>query len=587
VDRVELLRRAVETPSPAGNDEQLLLRGEELKKRVDALQTLGELRRALQLNEWSRTDDKLNPKRSDQDQLYRQRIGGRFKATVEYFLSPKNADAAVRLALITMIGEMGSGVRALTPSDPPPGFTRTLAPDLIKLLQSDPSPDVRAAAARALGKINADPKEAVAPLHQALTKSPSPEVRRAAAEGFLTWIKSVDELTRAGIDAAVSARPEDLVELIKIVLPATTKGLRDADPEVRRHCLEVVQQTALAVPVPRPLSADNLRQADQLQGAVAAVPMFTNLWRPVFEQLRDEKDVLARTLEDANPRVRATALQAVQELAFLRLRINRWVNSVPKQEPAPLKGVWRAVRQPIMLAAAVQNQNQKVLPAPKELKAGGFNEENLTKALEPSVRVLARGVNDPNPRVRLSAIEFLDFMEEAAAPATDVLLGALSDRNRFVRWAAARALGKIPSASPEQVVRGVIPMLGDLDIDVRMMAAGTVERYGPRAAAAVPALTQAVSEMNDPDGLMAMLNALRNIGGEAGQSSVPAVANLLRNPVPRVRRAAAETLGGFGAYARPAEPALRAALNDEEGEVRQAVSDALLAIAPQPPQKGL
>src|SRR6516164_986898 len=102
VDRVELLRRVVE--SPAATDEQLLVRGEELKKRVDALQTLGELRRALQLSEWSRTDDKLNPKRSDQDQLYRQRIGGRFKATVEFFLSPKNADAAVRLALITMIG---------------------------------------------------------------------------------------------------------------------------------------------------------------------------------------------------------------------------------------------------------------------------------------------------------------------------------------------------------------------------------------------------------------------------------------------------------------------------------------------------
>jgi HEAT repeat protein len=572
-DRVEQLRRTLEIYP--GNDEQLFNRGEELKKRIAALQNLGELRRALMLTEWKYVD-KLNFKLTEQDLLYRQKIGEKFKKTVEHFLKPGMADAAVRMALANMIGDMGTSVRALTPNDPA-GFTRTLAPDLVQLLR-DPSPDVRAAAARSLGRINADSKEIYEPLTKALTKDPVTAVRRAAAEGFLNWVKLEDELTRTGIDAAVSARPEDEVDVIRSLSPAVGLGVRDPDPEVRRRCLQIIQQAALAVPVQRPLSADNLRSPEYVAGSIRAVPQFLDLWRPIFVRLREQKDVLAATLQDPDPRVRAMAFQAVQEIAFLRLRIGRWINSVPAAEPMG-KGAWRAVRQPapIVLAAARQ-----VLPQPKVQKPGSFEEKNLTAALLPSVKVLARGISDPNPRVRLSAIEFLDFMEDAAAPAADVLLKALGDRNRFVRWAAARALGKMPSVSPDVVVAGVTPLLRDLDLDVRMVAAGTLEHLGPKAAPAVPALSRAITEMSDPEGLLAMLNTLRGIHGEAGQAAVPQIASLLSNPITRVRRAAAETLGSYGAYARPAEPALRRNLNDEELEVRQAVSDALLAIAPQP-----
>jgi HEAT repeat protein len=571
-DRVELLRRVVDTAPAEDNDERLFYRGEELQKRIDALQNLGELRRAFMLSEW-RSDVRLKSKVVQQDLLYRQKLGTRFKKTVEYFLDPAHADSAVRMALANMIGDMGTGVRALTPDDQT-GFTRTLAPDLVLLLR-DRSPDVRAAAARALGKINAAPKETIGPLKKALTED-VPAVKRAAAEGLMSWVKSVDEQTRAGIGAAVSASTKDVVDVIQNLSPAVGSGIRDADPQVRRRCLEIVQQAALAVPVKLPLSADELRDPLKVDGRRKEVQPFLDDWRPIFARLREQKDVLAATLEDPDPRVRATALQAIQEIAFLRLRIGRWINSIPAPEPMG-KGAWRAVREPIRLAAA-----QVVLPQPKEQKPGSFQEKNLTEALLPSVKILARGVNDPNPRARLNAIEILDFMEEAAAPAAGVLLNALRDRNRFVRWAAARALGKIPSIPAEEVVAGVTPLLNDQDLDVRMVAAGTLERYGPKAAPAVPALTRAVSEMNDPEGLLAMMNALRGVHGQAGQAAVPQIARLLNSRVTRVRRVAAETLGSYGAYARAAEPALRSVLNDEEAEVRQAASDALLAIAPQP-----
>jgi HEAT repeat protein len=576
VDRVELLRRVIESYPDPNKDEQFFYREQELKKRINALQNLGELRRALSLSEWD-LSDKLNVKRTQQNLQYRQILANRFKDAVKWYLEPKNKiDSAVRMALANMIGEMGTTVKAMTWPNDTSGFTRTLAPDLVRLLR-DESPAVRAVAAKAIGKINPDPKEVIGPLKQTLTRDPVPSVRRAAAEGFATWVKSVDELSRAGIDAAVNARPEDVVDVIQNMSPAVGQGVRDPDPEVRRRCLEIVQQAALAVPVQRPLSADNLRNPEYVAGSQQAVQPFLEMWRPVFVRLRDQKDVLAATLEDPDPRVRAMALQAIEEIAFLRLRIGRWVNSIPAPEAKGKVGAWRAVRQPIQLAAV-----QVELPQPKVQKPGAFQEKNLTEALLPSVKILARGVRDPNPRVRLNAIEFLDFMEEAAAPAADVLLHALRDPNRFVRWAAARALGKIPSIPADQVVAGVTPLLGDQDLDVRMIAAGTLEHLGPRAAAAVPTLAKILSEMSDPEGLLSMMYALRSIQGEAGQTAVPQLAGLLSSKVTRVRRAAAETLGSYGPYARPAEAALRRVLNDDEAEVRQAASDALLAIAPQP-----
>jgi HEAT repeat protein len=578
VDPVELLRRVVE--SYPMTDEQLALRGQQLEKRIAGLQNLGELRRALSLSEWKFVDV-LNVKLVDQDLLYRQLVGNRFKDTVKYFLNPKNSSPTIRMALADMIGEMGPAVRALTATDSS-GMARSLAPDLVELLK-DKSPAVRVAACRALGKINASPAEYVKALADTLTGDIA-AVRLAAAEGMLTWIKTVDDLSRPGLGAGVSTQTEDVQDVIRKILPAVAPGLRDVDPEVRERSLKVIAQATLAVPVPRPLGPDNLRDAKEIKKAIDDIPAKLDLWRPMFIELKSLGTGLARSLEDPDPRVRAQGLQAVQEIAFLRLRIKNWVNSVPTTQAVEKDArLWRPVRTgsaQVMLASA-----QVVLPQPKAQRPGGFDEPNLLETVAPSVKVVARGVNDPNPRVRLAAIEFLDFMEDAAAPAADVLLHALTDKNRFVRWAAARALAKMPSVPTATIVQRVTPLLGDPDLDVRMTAAATLEHFGPAAAAAVPTLAWALTNINDPDGLMSVLNTLRGVRGAAGQPAVPVIAQLLRNPVSRVRRVAAETLGSFGTYARGSEDALRQVLNDDEAEVRLAASDALLAIAPQPPRK--
>jgi HEAT repeat protein len=59
---------------------------------------------------------------------------------------------------------------------------------------------------------------------------------------------------------------------------------------------------------------------------------------------------------------------------------------------------------------------------------------------------------------------------------------------------------------------------------------------------------------------------------------VPSRPFLQRDADARVRQTAAEVLGRFGSLAASAEPALRAALDDPNSDVRKAASDALLSI---------
>lgn len=60
-----------------------------------------------------------------------------------------------------------------------------------------------------------------------------------------------------------------------------------------------------------------------------------------------------------------------------------------------------------------------------------------------------------------------------------------------------------------------------------------------------------------------------------GEPAVPALAALLKDPEPRVRRAGASTLWGLGTRMGPAVPALGQALSDADPEVRLSAAMAL------------
>src|SRR5262249_40992206 len=119
-------------------------------------------------------------------------------------------DTVSRLAVAQMLGEMGTSIRALDAADLA-GFGRSLTPSLVKLT-TDPDLVVRAAAARALGKINPVPDVAVGALKKLLA-SDVPEARRAAAEGLLSMVQVVAQIQKKGrAQTGVEASRNDVVE---------------------------------------------------------------------------------------------------------------------------------------------------------------------------------------------------------------------------------------------------------------------------------------------------------------------------------------------------------------------------------------
>jgi len=189
---------------------------------------------------------------------------------------------------------------------------------------------------------------------------------------------------------------------------------------------------------------------------------------------------------------------------------------------------------------------------------------------------ILRNLTNPDPQVRLLAVEILENLGPDARPQIPPLVGRLADPNLFVRWAASRALGRINGDPLPGEIEALARLVTDCDLSVRLSAASTLESFGPQAGAAVPDLVAAVNS-GDAEFRVAVLQALGAIRKD-GPRAVPAMARELKNPDRRVRRAAALAIRAYGADAAYAEDALRQALRDVDADVRRFASEALLNI---------
>jgi HEAT repeat protein len=529
-DAVEELRRTLETNSPEDDrtldDDFLKQRERVLLAHINGLRSPWELSRALFLGEW-RISSRIDRLR-DQDLSLRGAVGRHFLDSVRGPLHDPATFTGVRLALANLLDEIGPRVRGLSASTDCAGLTGAFAGELIRLLE-DADPEVRAAACRALGKIQGNPTAAGTALGGVMQRGRSVADKVAALDGLAHLLRANADDTDAG------APRERLAEAARLVLAASGVGLRDVHSEVRRRGLEVVRQAVQAV-------------AQAMTGSTAELA----IWRPVFQEINRLGDALARTLVDPQPQVRQAGRKAVHEVAFLGRRV------------ASLSDGGAGVRQ----AAAGTTADSSV------------DRTYLAEAMRPAVGVLVRGLADPEPRNRLTSVESLELLGDAAAQAAPALLRALADPDRFVRWAAVRALGKCPALPPSPAVERMTPLLLDADTGVRVAAAAALERFGPRAQSAVPTLLRALAEGSDREAQVALMHALVRIAGDRPHAAVPTLCQLLRNPDPRVRRAALTTLGQFGPAAGAALPNLRAALGDEDDTVREAARIAVAAVTP-------
>jgi HEAT repeat protein len=537
-DPVERLREVLQ-----GSGTDVGPRDRATRDALAGLRSLGDLRRAVTLTEWR--DRHPDPALAAVDAANRAAVTERFAREVREVLArPDPAAAGVG---VDVLAEMGAAARA---AGEPPDLTRPFAPDLARLAGGNAAPRLRAAAARALGQVGADPALAV-PVFEELLRAREPGLRRAAADGLAGLVDGVAPQPpgRTGAAAGPRSGRGEAVAVACAALPAAGRGLGDWYVEVRRRCAGTVG--AAAGTLARLISEGPAESGEGDSGPAAL--------RPLALAVAAQAPALARALRDGDPEVRLRAHQALAEVAGAR---RGW------------------------------------------LRAGGAGADDpFLDGLRLALPALADSAADPDLRVRRAALDVLELMGPAAAPAAPALARALQDHDRFVRWAAVRALAAVGPAAVRQAAAGMARLLEDEDLDVRLAAANALKQLeagGPAlprpvtpagvaaatpaaaARAALPGLIRSVRS-GDRELRLAAIGTLRGLGADA-RPAVPALAQALAAPDAPVRLAAAEALGGLGPAGRDATDALRAALKDPSPEVRQAAGEALLAVtrAPRP-----
>jgi HEAT repeat protein len=565
-DLKQALTLRLEEPTPAVLD----YRRNTLQKKIDGLTNIGELRRALALEEW-KDNQKLNESIAEIDADMRRKVGTRLTKAIQHVV--KNGTSATKIAVANSIAEMGPTIRSV--GDDKYGYARSLTPE-VELLAADKDLGVRQEALRALGNIFPEPRAAVLVLKNALEKDAAGP-QRLAADGMGQLIRVVSHLKkRVRTATGVEADQRDVLDTVVAVLGANNVGLRSADPQVRALCLQNVQIAAEALadlisagrsdkegfpqkelpPEDRPLTPAERKKILAAQDKVADE---LKELAPAIDALRAQATDLTRSLGDPESRVRLAAVDALENIGNARVLLKKRVLSVPQLKDMEKDGD-RGLRKQF----AEHDALEAFL---------GKNLGSVTKLL-----------GEQSVELRRKAVAFLDIIEDAAAPALPLLTESLNDPDRFVRWSAARAIGNIPPSKAAAAVPGLAKLLSDPDLNVRLQAAKTLTEIGPAAHLAVPSLAQAVTT-GDAEARLGAMEALQSIGPKQGKDAVPNLIQTLSNPDARVRRMAAKTLGDFGPDARSAVPALRHALGDEDQEVRVNSSDAILNILQRPGEK--
>jgi HEAT repeat protein len=519
----------------------LARRNVELMKALDKLKTMSEMRRALAAQEW-RLEKGLDDKAAV-DEKVREVLIQRFAAMVIDTLDNGSLDA--KLATLTMLAELGENNRIV---DDRKRVARVFTPVLTKMIKTAPSPIVRDAAARSVSRLGCDP-DLAAPVLGELLRSKLVSDRRAAADGLGSILGLLNDLansnkspstsespapniTPAGVSLMTFARRE-VISAGKEVLPFARIGMNDSDVEVRRLCTNCMYQAVLGLSeqVPQPYITRGF--ADQTFELERNQTMRKDL-TPLMQALNDQADVMGKATHDSSLEVRLLAFKAIEELSSAQGRMAE-VEGVPPKEGDVFLDFMR-----------------KVMPE------------------------VIQGVSAPEVQIRLLSVDALEVLGKEMAPAAPALVAGVTDSNKFVRWGAARCLGRAAPVAADSAVPALARLLFDDDLDLRLAAATSLQAYGPAAQPALPAMIAGTTTTD----VVQRISALKTIAavGTGATSAVPAIIVALSDPEARVRRTAADVLGQFGTLAPQAEQPLREALNDPSADVRRAASDALLNV---------
>eukprot|EP00930_Biecheleria_cincta_P024986 TRINITY_DN17836_c0_g2_i1.p1 TRINITY_DN17836_c0_g2~~TRINITY_DN17836_c0_g2_i1.p1 ORF type:complete len:1031 (-),score=184.54 TRINITY_DN17836_c0_g2_i1:100-3036(-) len=189
-----------------------------------------------------------------------------------------------------------------------------------------------------------------------------------------------------------------------------------------------------------------------------------------------------------------------------------------------------------------------------------------------AVPALREALSDSDRFVRRAAARALERLGGHAAPALPALLDALKDPEEEVRAAAATALGQLGSFGEQALATRLFPLALEDPVERVRVAACTALRHVGAAVGAdhvVPVLV-ACLEDNSAEVRSAAVNAL---GMLAAVAAVPQLATHLEDSEAHVRAAAAWALGKIGgAESAEALPKLTICLRDRDHVVRKATA---------------
>jgi HEAT repeat protein len=389
-------------------------------------------------------------------------------------------------------------------------------------------PDLVAFGIRSYGKSYPESPEAAAAVLRRYLKSEHVEVRRAVADAAASLVLTVVPSSRSVADSKA------FIDASKAALPVLADALEDQDPATQKSALGGIQTSARVVIELYTFDTGPVGEEPKKEGENRFAPL-----APVLKGLAGVVPKLAYPLASPDADARIAAARTIEYLAGVRRVVMTGPAAGGKPGADPLAEGWPALR-----------------PA-----------------------VTAR-MKDSDPMVRLAITEALDAVGDALA-ARAFLREATADRNVFVRWAAARALGRTaPAKAAAEAVADDVAALSrlvpDPDVDVRMAALNALARFGAAGRSAAPVVLGAAIR-GDIEPRVVALHTLAAVDSGAAET-VPVLIQGLADPDVRLRRAAASGLVRFGPDARPAIPELRRALSSTDQDLRLAAAEAILAI---------
>jgi HEAT repeat protein len=484
-DPVESLRQLLRA-----NPTDLTARQRGLNERVGALQELGDVCRALSLLEWR--DEDLDPAVAAVDLAARATLVERFEPMVRAEL--RLADARRQLAAAKLLADVGMSAPKLLAKT---GAQERLGRDLTELISQGRSP-LCEAAAEALGQTGGEGAVVAAALGRLLNDM-APARRQTGARALVRFMRGAMGAGTAGRGTALAVRAASTI------VPVAGRALKDKDARVRRLGIGAIAQAAALV---ARLTLDPAGRVDN--GALDFLPLAV--------ALKDEGPALKRALDDPDDLVRTAAGKALEDMAAAHQRL--------VQRSATARPGSRGDTGPIRTVSSTGADSDPVA------------DDLLLEGIRPALPALVAAVYSPDARARRRAIDVLEALGPAAAPATHVLVRALTDRDRFVRWAAARTLGKLPPSA--ESVAGLENLLADVDPDVCRSAAAALQGFGPAAAPAAAGLARALVA-RDPALRLAAIRALKALGPKAASASAALREAAADSDAP-VREAAVELL---------------------------------------------